>query len=231
MCAAATALAIRAQNPADVPIDEQLRDLRTDIAKLRHQNKTANLLLEKYKKENSGKKALGTATTPKAKEEERKKARKGCEEASLLPEDREASTHQEESGISLPHVCWEIPGPSRMEEEEKDVVMEEDTEPLATWNPSPTNVLSQTVGKAMGGGKEQQEQFWVKMEGMVERLLDNRLGVTPNSHDQWKREKLRATNSPQQTSAKPGPPRRRTKGGTAKKRRREGRGNRWRRPH
>lgn len=69
----------------------------------------------------------------------------------------------------------------------------------------------------MGGGKEQQEQFWVKMEGMVERLLDNKLGVTPNSHDQWKREKLRATNSPQQTSAKPGPPEKKNKGENSEK--------------
>lgn len=105
MCAAATALAIRAQNPADVPIDEQLRDLRTEIAKLRHQNKTANLLLEKYKRGKQWEKGSsvwrgmgflgtklgnfttirgwgnprvlrkGTATTPKAKEEERKESK------------------------------------------------------------------------------------------------------------------------------------------------------------
>lgn len=50
MCAAATALAIKAQNPKEIPIDEQIDNLRQSIDDLKHKNNNLEHINRNLKK-------------------------------------------------------------------------------------------------------------------------------------------------------------------------------------
>ncbi|KMQ85266.1 cobyrinic acid -diamide synthase [Lasius niger] len=63
MCAAATALAIKAQNPVDISRDRQVEALRARIKKLQHEKHTLELLLDKHKTLNKRQKIISSPTT------------------------------------------------------------------------------------------------------------------------------------------------------------------------
>ncbi|KMQ85504.1 gag-like protein [Lasius niger] len=120
ICAVATALAIKAQNPSETLVSEQLEDLRAQMDKLRHENQNLKILLKKWewKQKNASKgrdeEARGAEAPlpqrPRRKTDQARREKEEHREASLLSKDREASLHREEPGISLPHLSGETPG-------------------------------------------------------------------------------------------------------------------------
>lgn len=207
ICAAATTMAARAQNPIETPVEEQLTALRRQIQELRHKVQTLELLNRKLKKqktprddwktssEEDNNKEIEEGLLPQRQRRGRRKRREENDEerdeerpaeTPLLSVDRGVSPSQEGQGTSLPHYGGEVPSPLRRDEGNQDMEMVEIIPPI-----QPLVNKTTPVTDRQEEDRKKQENLMAMIEGIMERLLDRRLGAPPNTHDYWKETKVR----------------------------------------
>lgn len=254
MCATVTILAIKAQNPQEVPIDRQLRELRQQMLQLRMENEQLRKMLEKRRK---GK----LHTMEREKEELEITSKKPLSEEAILAKER---TRKWVDGSSPPPVggeaptthgrTGEVPPPSmggrtssvgeNEGTEEMDVdgkeygFREEDFPPIKPKRIAPgqtsgtlpisqggTQVVIPSGRKGISTKEEENERdreisLIAKLEGIVERLLDKRLGDPIPSYGERKEAEKAVQQQQQQRKSNPPPsqPKAGTKPALAKER-------------
>ncbi|KMQ85501.1 gag-pol polyprotein [Lasius niger] len=125
----------------------------------------------------------------------------------LPPKDGGVSANREEPGVPLPHLGGETPSPSREEEETmREVEMEETVVPSIEMT-FPAMGSASTGRKAYEDDEREKEMCLIaKIEGIMERLLDQRLGNPVKGYAEDKRDRDLRNKAQQQERKKPNSP-------------------------
>lgn len=183
MCAAAIVLALKAQNPGEVSVTEQLKELRHQLQILRMENAQLRRLVEK--KSRTKIEAHKHSDTSMSLEENTSSSQERTIRTAKWV--RESSPPLAVLNISLPrHDCATMtPLPTSLVERMEVVEPESATVQKGKAKPNVVPVPSPITNED-DEKKRQEEALIAKLEGICERLLDKRLGSPGPSFVQQK---------------------------------------------